>query len=127
MAASGYGTIPRHQGGGGIHVPGSKWRNALFETGRSADSNIRKTINKKNMTKLEKAAERCAALTENQTFGDDPYDCKKQLAANMTWEAFIIGGGWMLENAIRWLNANAKNFSDNADELIKQFDEAMGE
>lgn len=79
------------------------------------------------MTKLEKAAERCAALTENQTFGDDPYDCKKQLAANMTWEAFIIGGGWMLENAIRWLNANAKNFSDNADELIKQFDEAMGE
>ena len=47
LAASGYGTIHRHQRGGGIHVPGSQWRNALFETGRSADSNIRRTINKK--------------------------------------------------------------------------------
>lgn len=87
------------------------------------------TINggKVNMTKLEKAAERCANITKLQNFGDDPYNCKKQLAANMTYSAFIIGGGWMRENAIRWLNANAKNFSDNADELIKQFDEAMGE
>lgn len=79
------------------------------------------------MTRLEKEAERWANIVKNQTFGDDPYDCKKQLAANMTWEAFVIGGDWMRENAIRWLNANAKNFSDNADELIKQFDEAMGE
>lgn len=79
------------------------------------------------MTKLEKAAERYAALTENQTFGDDPYDCKKQLASNMTWEGVMLGGGWMLENAVRWLKANAKNFSDNTDELIKQFEEAMEE
>lgn len=79
------------------------------------------------MTKLEKEAESWANIVENRTFGDDSYNCKKQLAANMTYSAFIIGGGWMRENAIRWLNANAKNFSDNADELIKQFDEAMGE
>lgn len=79
------------------------------------------------MTKLEKEAERWANIVKGQTFDNDPYDYKKQFAANTTWEAFIIGGDWMLENAIRWLNTNAKNFSDNPDELIKQFDEAMVE
>ena len=39
----------------------------------------------------------------------------------------MLGGGWMLENAVRWLKANAKDFSDNTDELIKQFEEAMEE
>lgn len=41
--------------------------------------------------------------------------------------AFHQGAEWVLENAVRWLKANAKDFSDNTDELIKQFEEAMEE
>lgn len=43
------------------------------------------------------------------------------------YEGFKAGAEWMLENAVRWLKANAKDFSDNTDELIKQFEEAMEE
>lgn len=42
-------------------------------------------------------------------------------------EAFKAGAEWILENAIRRLKANAKDFSDNTDELIKQFEDAMEE
>lgn len=42
-------------------------------------------------------------------------------------EAFKAGAEWVLENAVRRLKANAKDFSDNTDELIKQFEEAMEE
>lgn len=79
------------------------------------------------MTRLEKAAVMWADMTKKRTFADDPHDFKKQLASNMTWEGVMLGGGWMLENAVRWLKANAKDFSDNTDELIKQFEEAMEE
>lgn len=42
-------------------------------------------------------------------------------------EAFKAGANWMLENVVRWLKDNAKDFSENADELIKQFEDAMEE
>ena len=42
-------------------------------------------------------------------------------------EAFKAGANWMLENVVRWLKNNAKDFSENADELIKQFEDAMEE
>jgi len=79
------------------------------------------------MTKYEKAAVDCANNIEKQTFANDPHDFKKQLASNMIWKGFMIGSYWMLENAVRWLNDNAKDFSENADELIRQFEDAMEE
>lgn len=79
------------------------------------------------MTRLENAAVMYADMTKKRTFDDDPHDFKKQLASNMTWEGVMLGGSWMLENAVRWLNDNAKNFSENADELIRQFEDAMEE
>ena len=42
-------------------------------------------------------------------------------------EAFKTGANWMLENVVRWLKDNAKDFSENTDELIKQFEDAMEE
>ena len=45
----------------------------------------------------------------------------------MTWKGVMLGGGWMLENAVRWLNDNTKDFSENAEEFIKQFEETMEE
>ena len=79
------------------------------------------------MTRLEKAAVMWADMTKKQTFADDPHDLKKQLASNMTWKGVMLGGGWMLENAVRWLNDNTKDLSENAEEFIKQFEEAMEE
>ena len=43
------------------------------------------------------------------------------------YEGFKAGAEWMLENAVRWLNDNTKDFSENAEEFIKQFEEAMEE
>ena len=42
-------------------------------------------------------------------------------------EAFKAGANWMLENVVRLLKNNAKDFSKNADELIKQFEDAIKE
>ena len=42
-------------------------------------------------------------------------------------EAFKAGANWMFENVVRWLKNNAKDFSENTDELIKQFEDAMEE
>lgn len=42
-------------------------------------------------------------------------------------EAFKAGANWMFENVVRRLKNNAKDFSENADELIKQFEDAMKE
>lgn len=79
------------------------------------------------MTKLEKAATESADEIKKQEFDDDPHNFKKQLAANMRWEGFLLGGYWMFYTAVRWLNKNAKDFSENADELIRQFRNAMEE
>ena len=38
-------------------------------------------------------------------------------------EAFKAGANWMFENVVRLLKNNAKDFSENADELIKQFED----
>lgn len=42
-------------------------------------------------------------------------------------EAFKAGANWILENVVRLLKNNAKDFSENADELIKQFEDAIKE
>ena len=42
-------------------------------------------------------------------------------------EAFKAGANWMLENVVRLLKNNAKDFSKNADELIKQFEDVIKE
>ena len=42
-------------------------------------------------------------------------------------EAFKAGANWMFENVVRRLKNNAKDFSENADELIKQFEDVMEE
>ena len=42
-------------------------------------------------------------------------------------EVFKAGANWMLENIVRLLKNNAKDFSENADELIKQFEDAIKE
>lgn len=43
------------------------------------------------MTELEKAATEFADSIKNQTFNDDPQNFKKQLAANMRYEGFLMG------------------------------------
>ena len=40
-------------------------------------------------------------------------------------EAFKAGAKWMFENVVRRLKNNAKDFSENVDELIKQFKDVM--
>ena len=40
-------------------------------------------------------------------------------------EAFKAGANWMLENVVRLLKNNAKDFSENADEFIKKFEDVM--
>ena len=58
----------------------------------------------------------------------NPYDYPETCSYNKTSRnSFIRGASWMFKNAVRWLNDNAKNFSENAEELIKQFEEAMEE
>ena len=42
-------------------------------------------------------------------------------------EAFKAGANWMFENVVRRIKDNTKDFSENADELIKQFEDAMKE
>ena len=42
-------------------------------------------------------------------------------------DAFKAGANWMLENVVRLLKNNSKDFSENADELIKQFEDAIKE
>lgn len=42
-------------------------------------------------------------------------------------EAFKAGANWMFENVVGRLKNNAKDFSENADELIKQFEDVMKE
>ena len=42
-------------------------------------------------------------------------------------DAFKAGANWMLENVVRLLKNNSKDFSENADELIKQFEDVMEE
>ena len=42
-------------------------------------------------------------------------------------EAFKAGAKWMLENIVIWLKNNAKDFSENADKLIKQFEDVIKE
>lgn len=55
----------------------------------------------------------------------DGYECHAYNEAAK--DGFIAGANWMLENAVRWLKANSKDSSENADELIKQFEDAMKE
>lgn len=43
------------------------------------------------MIELEKVATEFADSIKNQTFNDDPYNFKKQLAANMRYEEFLMG------------------------------------
>lgn len=43
------------------------------------------------------------------------------------YDGFKAGANWMFENVVRLLKNNAKDFSENADELIKQFEDAMEE
>lgn len=43
------------------------------------------------------------------------------------YDGFKAGANWMLENIVRRLKNNAKDFSENADELIKQFEDAIKE
>lgn len=45
----------------------------------------------------------------------------------MMREGVLLGGYWMFYTAVIWLNKNAKDFSENADELIRQFAKAMEE
>lgn len=42
-------------------------------------------------------------------------------------EAFKAGANWMFKNVVRLLKNNAKDFSENVDELIKQFEDAIKE
>lgn len=51
------------------------------------------------MTELEKAATEFANSIKNQTFNDDPQNFKKQLAANMRYEGFLMGAQWIIERA----------------------------
>lgn len=55
------------------------------------------------MTKLEKAATEFADSIKNQTFNDDPHNFKKQLAANMRYEGFLMGAQWITEKAADWI------------------------
>ena len=72
------------------------------------------------MTIEEKAREKYPYITPS-----DGYECHDYNEAAK--DGFIEGAKWMLENEIRRLKANAKDFSDNTDELIKQFRKAMEE
>ena len=42
-------------------------------------------------------------------------------------DAFKAGANWMFENIVRRLKNNSKDFSENADEIIKQFEDAIKE
>ena len=55
------------------------------------------------MTELEKAATEFADSIKNQTFNDDPHNFKKQLAANMRYEGFLMGAQWIIERAADWI------------------------
>lgn len=55
------------------------------------------------MTELEKAATEFADSIKNQTFNDDPQNFKKQLAANMRYEGFLMGARWITEKAADWI------------------------
>ena len=55
------------------------------------------------MTELEKAATEFADSIKNQTFNDDPYNFKKQLAANMRYERFLMEAQWIIERAADWI------------------------
>lgn len=79
------------------------------------------------MTKLEKIATDYADEVKNGTFYIDTHDFEKQLASDMLREGVLLGGFWMFYTAVIWLNKNAKDFSENADEFIRRFAEAMEE
>lgn len=55
------------------------------------------------MTELEKAATEFADSIKNQTFNDDPQNFKKQLAANMRYEGFLMGTRQITEKAADWI------------------------
>ena len=55
------------------------------------------------MTELEKAATEFADSIKNQIFNDDPQNFKKQLAANMRYEGFLMGAQWITEKAADWI------------------------
>ena len=55
------------------------------------------------MTELEKAAIEFADSIKNQTFNDDQHNIKKQLAANMRYEGFLMGAQWITERAADWI------------------------
>lgn len=55
------------------------------------------------MTELEKAATEFADSIKNQTFNDDSQNFKKQLAANMRYEGFLMGAQWITEKAADWI------------------------
>lgn len=57
------------------------------------------------MTELEKAATEFADSIKNQTFNDDPQNFKKQLAANMRYEGFLMGAQWITEKVADWFEA----------------------
>ena len=72
------------------------------------------------MTIEEKARKEYPYITPS-----DGYECHAYNEAAK--DGFIAGANWMFENVVKRLKNNAKDFSENADELIKQFEDAMEE